>query len=232
MSATPQTLSNRDLRQREIVPPEKLARCHAVVIGVGAIGRQVALQLAAVGIGSMALVDFDLVEEVNLAPQAYRGEDIGLAKVEATASVCRSFHPQIKLRLFQERFRRSSARMMLSPQTGATDIAVFACVDSITTRGLIWEAVHEQVAFFADGRMSAETLRVLASDHPSSDSHYPTTLFAAEEAYLGSCTAKSTVYTGSIAAGFMLSQFTRWLRGMPVDRDVMLNLLSMELVVG
>ena len=42
--------TDRDLRQRDIVPPDKLAACHALVIGVGAVGRQVALQLAAMGI--------------------------------------------------------------------------------------------------------------------------------------------------------------------------------------
>ena len=40
-------LSDRDLRQRELVPPDKLASCHVLVIGVGAVGRQAALQLAA-----------------------------------------------------------------------------------------------------------------------------------------------------------------------------------------
>ena len=37
-------------RQRDIVPAERIAECKATVIGVGAIGRQVALQLAAIGI--------------------------------------------------------------------------------------------------------------------------------------------------------------------------------------
>ena len=60
--------SERDLRQRDLVPAEALAACHAVVIGVGAIGRQVALQLAAVGIPLLILYDHDTVEEVNLAP--------------------------------------------------------------------------------------------------------------------------------------------------------------------
>jgi len=36
-------------RQKDIVPPERIAVCKATVIGVGAIGRQVALQLAAMG---------------------------------------------------------------------------------------------------------------------------------------------------------------------------------------
>ena len=38
---------DRDIRQRELIPPQKLANVHAIVIGVGVVGRQVALQLAA-----------------------------------------------------------------------------------------------------------------------------------------------------------------------------------------
>jgi hypothetical protein len=231
MTASVQPYADRDLRQREIVPPEKLACCHALVIGVGAIGRQVALQLAAVGIPSMDLVDFDSVEEVNLAPQGYWPVDLGCSKVHATARLCRSINPAMRVCEHNDRFRRSSARTLLALHDSPTRVAVFACVDSITTRELIWDTVREQAAFFADGRMSAETLRVLACDRPISDAYYSTTLFAEAEVHAGSCTAKSTVYTGSIAAGLMLGQFTRWLRELPVDRDVMLNLLSMELSV-
>jgi sulfur carrier protein ThiS adenylyltransferase len=109
---------------------------------------------------------------------------------------------------------------------------VFACVDRIETRGLIWESIRTRAALFIDGRMNAEVLRVLTSQHPASDTYYPTTLFAPEQTHTGSCTARSTVYTASIAAGLMLGQFTRWLRGLPVDRDILLNLFSMELAVG
>src|SRR6266478_3979455 len=75
VSMTPSTNSSiidRDIRQRSIVPPERLAACHALVIGVGAIGRQVALQLAALGIPLLLLYDHDTVAEENLAPQGYR----------------------------------------------------------------------------------------------------------------------------------------------------------------
>ena len=78
-------LSDRDARQRAIVPPERLAACHAVVIGVGAVGRQAALQLAAVGVSRMTLIDHDTVEVANLAPQAYWPADLGRPKVDATA---------------------------------------------------------------------------------------------------------------------------------------------------
>lgn len=225
------SLADRDIRQRQIVPPQKLAACHAVVIGVGAVGRQVALQLAAVGINRMTLIDHDVVGVENLAPQAYWPADLGQAKVSATAALCRQIHPDCQITTAFERFRRSMVKSLQAfPDSDARPV-IFAGVDSIQTRGLIWEAVKSTAAFYVDGRMNAEVIRVLAADHPAADSHYPTTLFAPEQAMAGSCTAKSTVYTASIAAGLMLGQFTKWLRGLPVERDLMLNLLSAELAV-
>jgi hypothetical protein len=221
--------ADRDIRQREIVPPEKLAACHVVVVGVGAIGRQVALQLAAVGAPSLELFDHDTVSVENLAPQAYWPQDLGRAKVDATAEVCRLIYPEVRLVAHPARFRRSFGRTL--GEVGK-DLAVFCCVDSITARGLVWEAVKDRTRFFVDGRMSAEVIRVLATDRGTGNAYYPTTLFAEEQALVGSCTAKSTVYSASIAAGLMLGQFTRWLRGLPVERDILLNLLSMELVTA
>jgi sulfur carrier protein ThiS adenylyltransferase len=224
-------LADRDVRQRQIVPPERLAACHAVVIGVGAVGRQVAVQLAAIGIGHLTLVDHDTVGVENLAPQAYWPSDLGRPKVLATAALCRQIHPDCRVNEVDERFRRS----MIKSFDAFTEVdirpVVFACVDGIATRGLIWEAIRKTAAFFADGRMSAEVIRVLTAEQPASDAYYATTLFAAAEAHAGACTAKSTVYTASVAAGLMLGQFTKWLRGLPVERDLMLNLLSAELTI-
>src|ERR1019366_336538 len=100
----------RDLRQREIVPPERLAECHALVIGVGAIGRQVALQLAAVGVPILTQFDDDTVQVENLAPQGYWLEDLYKPKVEATAALCRRINPDVRVIAIAERFKRSTAR--------------------------------------------------------------------------------------------------------------------------
>ena len=51
-------------------------------------------------------------------------------------------------------------------------------------------------------------------------------------AYQGSCTAKTTIYCANVAAGLMLAQFTKWLRGLPIEPDIALNLLSAELTVN
>lgn len=137
----------RAVRQREVVPPEALAGCHAVVVGVGAIGRQVALQLAAIGIPLLILYDHDRVEEVNLAPQGYRPDQLTFAKVDATASDCQRTNPQVHVIPKAEPFRRSTARQISIAHSA---LVVFACVDSITTRGLVWESVRSQAALYID----------------------------------------------------------------------------------
>jgi len=162
----------------------------------------------------------------NLAAQGYRPDQLTFAKVDATAADCQRLNPQVHVIPKPERFRRSTARQVT---VGQSRLVVFACVDSIVTPRLLWEALQKLAALFVDGRMSAEVIRVLAIDSPATDGYYPTTLFEAEEAYAVSCTVRSTSYTASIAAGLMLSQFTKWLRRLPVDRDLMLNLLSAEI---
>src|ERR1700722_13872083 len=210
-AANAPTLADRDLRQRDLVPPEQLAKCHALVIGVGAIGSQVALQLAAMGLPRLTLVDHDSVGPENLASQGYFVEDVGTPKVLATADLCRRLNPAIHVQPLNERFKRSTARTI----QGAERLIVFACVDSIVTRRLLWESLRFQAALFVDGRMSAEVLRVLAVASPATDTGYAGTLFGEAEAFTGPCTGRSTIYTASIAAGFMVGQWARWLRGLP-----------------
>jgi sulfur carrier protein ThiS adenylyltransferase len=219
MTAHP--LPGRDLRQRDIIPPAALARCRVTVVGVGAIGRQVALQLAAVGVPWLQLVDPDVVEEVNLGPQAYLEDDVNRFKVEATGDLAQQLNHRLEVTEVKSRFAR----------TLYVGNVLFCCVDSIATRKFIWEATSSKVDFFCDGRMSAEVLRVLAVADAKSREHYPTTLFAPDEAHIGSCTARSTIFCANVAAGLMLSQFSRWLRGFPVEADVSLNLLTSEMSV-
>ncbi len=214
--------NERYSRQRNIVPPERIANCKATVIGVGAIGRQVALQLSAMGIPWLQLIDHDKVEWSNLASQGYLEGDMGKSKVNATLELCWRINAATQIQAVPERFRRSM-------EIGNI---VFCCVDRIDVRRLIWEAVKDRVNLFCDGRMSAEVLRVLTACDFESRKHYPTTLFNSDEAFVGPCTAKTTIYCANIAAGFMLAQFTKYLRLLPVDPDIQVNLLASEINVG
>jgi len=219
---TSTTSSDRFVRQQDLVPTERIAKLKTSVIGVGAIGRQVALQLAAIGARRLQLVDFDRVDHTNVTTQGYLCGDIGSLKVTATAQALKQLDPDVEVDLVNDRYR---PKMKIGS-------VVFTCVDSIDARGAIWRSAGRRVEFWADGRMLGETIRVLVAADEASQLHYPTTLFAASEAEQGQCTARSTIYAANIAAGLMVHQFVRWLRGQPLDPDTTLNLLAGEMIVG
>ena len=213
---------DRFVRQQDLVPQDRLATMQVTVIGVGAIGRQAALQLAAIGVPRIQLVDFDMVDLSNITTQGYLAADVGQAKVEATKSAIGLLDSVIQVECVQDRYR---SRVAIGE-------AVICAVDSIDARTAIWRSAQTKCRFWCDGRMLGEVIRVLAVAEEQGRDYYPTTLFAQSEAQSGSCTARSTIYAASIAAGIMVHQFTRWLRGMPVDRDTVLNLLAGELCFG
>ena len=214
--------SERYSRQIDIVPRERIMDCKATVIGVGAIGRQVAIQLTTIGVPVLQLVDFDHVEISNLASQGYLQKDLKRPKVDATAEFVREINYDLHVEVLLDRFKRSTP----------VGNCVFCCVDKIETRKHIWDTLKDKVNFFVDGRMSAEVLRVITACDEKGRGYYSQTLFAAEQAQAGPCTAKTTIYCANIAAGFMLAQFTKYLRLIPVDPDIQVNLLASEINVG
>jgi len=212
------TQTNRFSPQDELVPRGRLSEIKATVIGVGAIGRQVAIQLASIGAPHIQLIDFDRVDLTNLTTQGFCADDLNQLKVQATASTIQRIDQSITVEMIEDRYRTRH-------ETGE---AVFCCVDSISARSAIWRAVRHRCRFWVDGRMLGEVVRILAVDSISTASRYATTLFAPSDSQQGRCTSRSTIYSASIAAGLMVHQFTRWLRGIPIDLETSGNLLAGE----
>ena len=139
----------------------------------------------------------------------------------ATAAAIKRLDDSIQVHQVSDRYR---------PQIEIGE-AVFCCVDSISARAAIWRSAQHRCRFWCDGRMLGETIRILSVADQIGRQHYSSTLFSQSEALVGRCTAKSTIYTANVAAGLMLHQFARWLRGQVIDVDVSLNLLASELSV-
>lgn len=222
MSCVSSTSPDRFERQQELVPADRLAGLSVTVIGVGAVGRQVALQLACLGVPRMTLVDFDSVEPTNVTTQGYLEADVGCPKVAATAEAVRAIDGIIEVETVEDQYRPSL-------ETGD---AIFCCVDSISARAAVWRTAGRSCRFWSDARMLAEVIRVLTVADGVGREHYATTLFPQAEAEAGRCTARGVIFTASIAAGLMSHQFVRWLRGIPVEPDQTLNLLAAELTIG
>ena len=111
-------------RQAAILPPDRMALFPVTVIGVGAVGRQVALQLAAAGVPNITLVDFDTVDIPNLGPQGFREKDIGKVKVEAVREVMLEMFSEGNFTAVPGRYKSST---VITP-------VIFCCVDSIRNR--------------------------------------------------------------------------------------------------
>lgn len=214
--------TDRFERQRDLVPADQLKDLTITIIGIGAIGRQVAIQLASLGVRQIQLLDHDLVEARNITTQAYLHDDLGRLKVDATAELLQRIDPTIQIETIPDRYRPAY-------ETGE---AIFTCVDSIGSRAVIWKSVEANCSFWCDGRMLGEVMRILTAIDENSRHHYATTLFPQTEARIGTCTSRSTIYTANIASGLMVHQFTRWLRGLPTDQDLTLNLLATELSIS
>lgn len=76
---------------------EKLKRAKVGIAGVGGLGSNIAISLARMGVGTIYIVDFDVVEPSNLNRQQYYVEDIGKLKVEALKDGLSRINPFLKV---------------------------------------------------------------------------------------------------------------------------------------
>ncbi len=205
-------------RQADLIPMERLRTESASVIGLGAIGRPLVEGLAAIGIGTIHLFDFDNIDATNITTQGYKREHIDKAKNAVMMAEIASIDETI-ITTVNDRWE---PKAILAEN-------VFVCVDSITTREAIWKDVREKVKFLCDGRMLGLAIRILSAWTPENKTHYDTTLFAASEAEPGRCTARSAIWPARLAASLMINQFVQYLNGAPPRfNDILLNLASYD----
>jgi len=112
-------LSTEELQRyaRHLVLPEvglegqrKLKAARVLVVGAGGLGAPVSLYLAAAGVGTLGLVDFDAVEASNLHRQVLFGaSDVGRPKLQAAAERLRSVNPHLSIEAFEERLTSENA---------------------------------------------------------------------------------------------------------------------------
>lgn len=93
----------------------KLQGAHVVVIGTGGLGSPCLLQLAAVGIGRLTIVEEDTVELTNLNRQIlHTSRRIGMAKVESAAQTLMALRPDLCLTLVNNRFTPQNALSLIA----------------------------------------------------------------------------------------------------------------------
>jgi molybdopterin/thiamine biosynthesis adenylyltransferase/rhodanese-related sulfurtransferase len=125
---------------RHVIMPEvgldgqrRLKAAKVLVIGTGGLGSPLALYLAAAGVGTLGLVDFDTVDASNLQRQIIHGtKDIGRSKCQSAADKLRDINPEITVVLHEERFTSKNAEVIVRDY----DIVVDG-TDNFPTRYLV-----------------------------------------------------------------------------------------------
>ena len=85
---------------------QKVKKSVVGIAGLGGLGSAVAITLARIGVGTLILADFDVVEPSNLNRQQYFLHQIGMPKVEALKENLLKINPYVHIQLYNERLDR------------------------------------------------------------------------------------------------------------------------------
>ncbi len=118
------------------VGQQRLKASRVLMVGAGGLGSPLGLYLAAAGVGTLGLVEFDRVDESNLQRQVLYGQsDVGRPKIEAALERLREINPLISFEAHPTRLEAGNAMEMI----GAYDVVVDGS-DNFSTRYLVNDA--------------------------------------------------------------------------------------------
>ncbi len=114
----------------------KLAEAKIFIMGAGGLGSPAAMYLAAAGVGTIGLADFDRVELHNLQRQIlHRTPDVGLLKVESGRKTLESLNPEVKVQIYSDRITSVNIREIIKDYNLVLDGS-----DNFPTRFLVNDA--------------------------------------------------------------------------------------------
>jgi len=145
MGETRRVMTEEQIRRysRHLILPEvggagqrKLLNSRVLLIGAGGLGSPVALYLAAAGVGTLGIVDFDVVDLSNLQRQIlHHGHDVGRPKVQSAVDTIGDLNPDVKVIPYQEALSSENVRRIFAD----FDVVVNGC-DNFPTRYLVNDA--------------------------------------------------------------------------------------------
>lgn len=141
----PRVLSAEQIKRysRHIMLPEvgevgqgKLLDAKVLLLGAGGLGSPAALYLAAAGVGTIGIIDDDVVDESNLQRQVLHNvERLGMTKVESARKTLQALNPDVKVVAIEDRLDSSNVLEILAQYDLVVDGA-----DNFATRYLLNDA--------------------------------------------------------------------------------------------
>lgn len=156
----------------------RLRAAHVAVVGAGGLGAPIVLALAAAGIGTITIIDDDVVELSNLQRQVmHRHSDVGAAKVDSAVRVASDLSPETEVRPLRVRLTHENADVLLAgadlvidgTDTFGTRLVVAAATERLGVP-LVWGVIQEfaaQVTVFWSSPPAGSDAIVLGDLYPA-----------------------------------------------------------------
>lgn len=202
------------LRHIKVFDPDVFGDQRVDVVGVGATGSRVVMNLARLGVKNIHAWDDDKIEAHNLPNQQFGVEDVGDNKAEAIRRRAKT-EAMIDLVAHPEKFDGSKPLGSF----------VFLLTDTMSSRRQIWDTAIKMklaVKLMVETRMGIDVGRIYALE-PTNPSHikaWEATLCDDKKAQASACGAQITVgATADVLAGIAVWQFVKWLRNKKDGED-------------
>ena len=127
---------------------ERLKKAHIFVAGAGGLGSPVSLYLAVAGVGTITIVDMDLVDQTNLNRQILHFDrDIGKKKTASAKEKLQEINPDITVHAIDVKIDETNAADLVGEADGIVD-----AMDNYPTRYLLNEvAIEKEIPLFHGG---------------------------------------------------------------------------------
>lgn len=188
-----------------------------LVLGLGGIGSWLAINLSRLD-ANIYMYDMDIVDEVNIAGQAYGIKDVGLLKARAAYDLIHkmsdSAEESVNVVYFDQKY----------DDNGITCPITFSCFDNMSARKIAFEkwAAEETRELFIDGRMALATGEIYCVTKGLED-EYRKTLFDDSEVEEAACSMKATTFSGMLISSLMTGIFCNYI-GLKKNPDYPLSM--------
>ena len=206
-------------RHLNLFDPYNFGDTPVTIIGAGATGSCLVLQLAKLGITNITVYDFDHVEEHNVPNQLFGIQDIGKSKVEALKEHVLA-QTGLEIKAKEEKFTH-----------GRLKGYVFVMVDSMTARKDIFETsikAKSNVKLMIEPRMGLNEGRIY-NVIPTDSTHcrrWEECWYPDSEAEVSACgTSQSVITTAILTASICVRQLINHVNSVELDNEILLDVM-------
>ncbi|WP_165025180.1 HesA/MoeB/ThiF family protein [Dysgonomonas sp. ZJ279] len=130
---------------------QKLKQSKVLVVGAGGLGSPVLFYLAAAGVGTLGIIDYDVVDISNLQRQIlHQTTDLGKNKIESAKEKLTALNPEVKVNTYGFKFTTDNAAEIIKEYDFVVD-----CCDNYTTKFLINDVCVKEQKPYSHGAVLA-----------------------------------------------------------------------------